>query len=58
MSRKTRKDQKPHKRRRPSSDVADKALQDVIKEERERGELNTGAEPDQKDEIPKPREID
>jgi hypothetical protein len=55
---KSRGEQKPRKPRRPSGDAADKALQDVIEQERERGDVNVGAEPDQKGEIKKPRETD
>lgn len=43
-------------KRRPSGDKADRALHEVIEAERERGEINTGAEPDQKSDIKKPRE--
>lgn len=60
QKKKSRGDQKSRKRRRPSGDAADKALQDVIAQERERGDVNIGAEPDQKGEIqkPQPRETD
>jgi len=58
MNRKSRNDPKPRKRRPASRDAADKALQDVIEQELERGEVNVGAEPDQKGEIKKPRKTD
>jgi hypothetical protein len=43
----------PNENKRPSPDKADKALRDVVEGERDRGDVNTGAEPDQKSEIPK-----
>ncbi|MBO0799993.1 MAG: hypothetical protein J2P31_14325, partial [Blastocatellia bacterium] len=42
---------KPNKRKHPSGEDADSALQHVIEKELERGELNPAAEPDQKNEI-------
>jgi hypothetical protein len=45
-------------KRRPSGDKADKALGEVIEAERERGEINIGAEPDQKSDIKKQHETD
>lgn len=41
-----------------SRDNVDEALQAVVKGERDRGEINTWAEPDQKSEIQKPRDTD
>jgi len=38
----------------PSPDEVDKALHDVVEAERDRGEVNPGADPDQKSEIPEP----
>jgi hypothetical protein len=42
----------PTKKKRPSPDQAEQALHDVIEAERDRGEVNTGSEPDQKREVP------
>ena len=44
---------KPQNSKRPSAYKADKALHEIIEGERERGEVNTGAEPDQKSELRK-----
>ena len=52
MSPKTRG---PNKPQRPTPDTVDEALHDVVEAERDRGEVNTGAEPDQKSEVQKPR---
>ena len=46
------------KRKRALHGKADKALHDLIKAEHERGEVNTGAEPDQKSDVEKPRDTD
>jgi hypothetical protein len=58
MNEESRSDPKRGKQPRPSGDMADKALQEVIQEERERGEVNTGAEPDQKSEVQKHQDGD
>jgi hypothetical protein len=44
----------PSKPQRPSPDKVDEALHDVVEAERDRGDLNPGAEPDQKSEVEKP----
>lgn len=44
------------KTKRPSADEADKALHEVVEAERDQGDVNPGAEPDQKSEIPEPGE--
>ena len=46
----------PHKPQRPTPDKVDEALHDVVEAELDRGEVNTGAEPDQKSEVQKPRD--
>ena len=48
----------PNKPQRPVPDKVDEALHDVVEAERDRGEVNTGAEPDQKSEVQKPRDTD
>jgi len=50
--------QKTGRQPRPTGDATGRALQDVIELERERGDVNAGAEPEQKSEIQKPRETD
>ena len=42
------------KPQRPAPDKVDEALHDVVEAERDRGDVNTGAEPDQKSEFEKP----
>jgi hypothetical protein len=44
--------------KRPSPEDADKALNDVVETERERGDVNPGAEPDQKTEVEPPPKAD
>ena len=51
-------DQQPREQPRPSGDKAEKALREIVEQERERGDVNPGAEPDQKDEIEKPGDQD
>jgi hypothetical protein len=46
----------PDKPQRPTPDKVDEALHDVVEAERDRGDVNSGAEPDQKSEVEKPRE--
>jgi len=53
-----KKPPRPKKKQRPAPDKMDEALHDVVEAERDRGEINTGAEPDQKSEVQKPRETD
>ncbi|HXR86878.1 MAG TPA: hypothetical protein VN728_07910 [Stellaceae bacterium] len=48
----------PKKPQRPAPDKVDEALHDVVEAERDRGDLNTGAEPDQKSELEKPDKTD
>jgi hypothetical protein len=48
----------PKKPQRPAPDKVDEALHDLVEAERERGDLNTGAEPDQKSELEKPVKSD
>jgi hypothetical protein len=58
MGEKRHEDQLPREQPRPSGEEADKALREIVEQERERGEVNPGAEPDQKDEIGKPGDHD
>ena len=48
----------PNKPQRPAPDEVDKALHDVVEAERDRGDVNTGAESDQKSEVQKPHDPD
>jgi len=48
----------PKKPQRPAPDKVDEALHDVVEAERDRGDLNTGAEPDQKSELEKSNKAD
>ena len=54
MDKRRHDDQLPREQPRPSGDEAEKAVREIVEQEREGGEVNTGAEADQKGEIEKP----
>ena len=48
----------PNQPQRPAPEKVDEALHDVVEAERDRGDVNPGAEPDQKSEVQKPHDPD